>query len=242
MNLRYVRTFVVALVAAVGISSAAFAQAAEKVGSSVVRSTDGGILSQVWVQELGARRGRLIGPDGRFQFTVGKPVTLLFYKGGFRPQIRVTTGSEGTDDLSVLLDHEAVAAVSLRFCRRQRGCPLCEIEPFKVPGLRIKRIHNIEYDGYDATYRHGGSCGVLSSVTGVHVGGLSPTPAWVAGLSSFTVRSVRCGGEQWFDLRGVTEAGLESRWVGGAGYVEYSKVPGPVARAFDKAIDNGCCR
>jgi len=107
----------------------------------------------------------------------------------------------------------------------------------------MKRWHGVESHGYYARYERDGFVAELSSETGVHVGGLSPRPAWVAGLSSFTIRSLRCGGEQWIDLRGVTETGLEStRWVGGIGFVEYSKVPGPVARAFDKAIDNGCCR
>jgi len=219
------------------------AEAPDKVQSGVVRSTDGGHLSQVWVQELGTWRGRPTEADGRFQFPGGKPITLLFYKDGFRPQIRVTTGAEDADGLSVVLEREASAALILRSCGRQRGCPLCEIELSRVRGLRMKRWHGVESHGYYARYERDGFVAELSSETGVHVGGLSPRPAWVAGLSSFTIRSLRCGGEQWIDLRGVTETGLEStRWVGGIGFVEYSKVPGPVARAFDKAIDNGCCR
>lgn len=242
MNIRYIRTFAAALIAAVCISFFAFAQGPEKVRSGVVRSTDGGTLSKVWVQELGTWRGRFTEADGSFQFAGGKAVTLLFDKDGFRPQIRLTTGSEGADELSVVMVHEVSGALNLRSCRRQREFSLCEIELPKVPGLRIERWHGVESHGYNAKYKQDGFLGELTSETGVHVGGMSPKPEWVAGLSSFTVRSLRCGCETRFDLRGTTQAGLQSRWVGGFGFVEYSKVPGAVARAFDKAIDNGCCR
>jgi len=225
------------------VSSIALAQAGANVRQGVIRSTDGAVLKLVWVQELGTWNGRLTDADGQFQFPAGKPATLLFDKDGFRPEIRLTTGSEGPDDMSVVLEPEARAALNLRSCRRRGGCPFCELELAKAPGLQIARGGDVDFAAYYATYKRGGFFGELGSMTGVHVGGLTPTPAWVAGLSSFTVRSLRCGGDQWIDLRGVSPQGLESRWVGYAvGHVEYSNVPTPVARIFDKAIDGGCCR
>lgn len=79
-------------------------------------------------------------------------------------------------------------------------------------------------------------------MTGVHVGGLTPAPAWVGGLSGFSVGTIGCGGVQWIDLRGSSAGGLESRWVGyGLSFLQYSKVPPDAARAFDRAIEGGCC-
>jgi len=71
---------------------------------------------------------------------------------------------------------------------------------------------------------------------------MTPTRDWVAGLKSPPVGSLTCGGNQWFDLRGVTDSGLQSRWLGGLdSEVVYSKIPTSVAKIFDKAIDKGCC-
>ena len=194
------------------------------------------------VQELGASRGRDADSSGQFQFPRGKPVTILFLKDGFSPQIRMISGSEDLNSLSVVLEPESKTALKLRSCRRERWL-LPELDPAKVRGLQFRRHPNIEYASYSATYKYGGSVAYLSSMTGIHVGGLTPTPEWVAGLSAFTVRSLMCGGTQWFDLRGATDTALQSRWVGTAGsHVECSKVPAPVAQVLDKAIDNGCCR
>jgi hypothetical protein len=237
-----IRRFVVALIAAGGFVSSAPAQAPENIQPGVVRSIDGRLLDQVWVQELGTWRGRNTEANGRFGFPGGKPATLLFFKGGFRPLIRATTGSEGLDGISVVLEPEPRAALNLRSCRRHVGL-LPELQPARVPGLQLRRAGDVDFAGYYATYKHDGFLGELSSMTGIHVGGETPTPEWVAGLSSFTVRSLTCGGDQWFDLRGATETGLESRWIGeGGSHVEYSKVPAPVAKVLDKALDNGCCR
>jgi hypothetical protein len=246
MNPRRVRTairrFAVALIAAVDFASSAPAQVPENTQSGVVRSTDGRLLEQVWVQELGASWGRGTEADGRFEFPGGKPATLLLFKGGFRPQIRLTTGSEGLDGTSVVIEPEPRAALNLRSCGRHVGL-LPELRPARVPGLQLRRAGDVDFAGYYATYKHDGVLGDLSSMTGIHVGGETPTPDWVAGLSSFTVRSLMCGGDQWFDLRGATETGLQSRWIGeGGSHVEYSKVPAPVAKVLDKALDNGCCR
>ena len=233
--------FVVAFIAMSSCSSLAVAQAPRPAHWGVVRSTDGRLLAKVWVQELGARRGRETEAGGDFDLPVRKPASLLFFKPGFRPQIRVTTGSEGIEGLTVVLEPEARADLNLRPCTGHRW-PLPELRAAKVRGLEVRRGRNIEYASYDATYKYGGSVRYLSSRTGIHQSCLTPTPGWVAGLSSFTVRSLSCGGDQWFDLHGVTETGLESRWVGdGGGCVEYSKVPALVARVFDQAIDNGCC-
>ena len=110
-------------------------------------------------------------------------------------------------------------------------------------GCRPSAVVRPIFFGYDATYDHGGSRWHLSSNTGIYVRGLTPQPDWVAGLLSLTVRSLRCGEDQWVDLRGVSDAGMKSRWIGYAfSHVEYSKVPPQVASVFDKAIDRASCK
>lgn len=164
-------------------------------------------------------------------------------KDGFRPEIRSVTGSEGTTELNVPLEPESGVSPSLRSCRSQRPGPLRELELGSARGLELKRGGDVDFTGYAAKYKANGSVASLTSMTGIHVSGLTPTPDWVAGLSAFTVRAVRCGGFQWIDLRGVSAGGLQSRWIGYAfGHVEYSKVPLGAARRFDDAIDRGCCR
>jgi hypothetical protein len=210
--------------------------------TGVVRSSEGSPLDQVWVERLGAgsSNGSVTKADGLFQFPTGKH-TLLFYRDGYRPEVRVVSGSQDSGDLSVILQPEPKAALTLRLCGR-KGVPIRELEPAGVHGLHVKRSHDVDFVSYDAAYSYGGSEWYLSSMTGVHVGGMIPRPEWARELSSFTVRTLKCGDYQWYDLRGISPQGLESRWLGSVGYVEYSNVPPPVARVFDKAIDHGCCR
>jgi hypothetical protein len=234
--------FVVAVVAAGCLSSSSIAQAPKPARAGLVRSSDGSPLNQVWVQHIGAWGGSLTKADGRFLLPTGKS-TLLFVKDGFRPEIRVITSSEDNGGLSVVLEPEPKAAVILPSCKLQGGSPLLELQPARFRGVQLKRGGDVDFGAYDATYRYGGSVWDFRSMTGIHVQGVIPTPEWAAGLSSFTVRSLKCGDYQWFDLRGTSASGHESRWVGySCSHVEYSNVPSPVARVFDKAIDNGCCR
>jgi hypothetical protein len=213
---------------------------AESLGKGTVKSMSGVPLAQVWVQELGTWRGSLTKADGAFMFLLGKPATLLLAKDGFRPEIISTTGTETDGELSVLL-HPESEMVNLRRCRRQRHGSLPELELGRTPQVHVKRGGDVDFTAYAATYTTSGE--VLRSMTGLHVAGLTPTPDWAKGLSSFTVRSIKCGGVQWIDLRGVSSDGLRSRWVGwAASHLEYSKVSKSAALAFDRAIDHGCCR
>jgi len=229
------------LIAGSWFSSCFVAQAQDNVRWGVVRSNDGKTMDRVWVQKLGAW-WRATEADGRFDFPSGEaPITLLFFKDGFRPQLRVVGTSEGLDGLTVVLEPETAAAVKLRSCR-QHGRLLPVLEPLRVQGLRLRQLRDAEYAGYSGTYEYHGSPAEFWSSTGVHSGAMTPTRDWVAGLKSLAVGSLTCGGNQWFDLRGATDSGLESRWLGGLdSEVVYSKVPAPVADVFDKAIDKGCC-
>ena len=219
-------------------STPAWAQEAGDIGTGMVRSEDGAPLRLVWVQELGPRLGRLTESDGRFTFTAGKPVSLLLYKDGFRPQVIAVSGSEERSGLSVVLAADPKPNLVLRSCKGGTAL-IPEIEPAGMGGVRLRRGGDADFSSYTATYMYGGSEWNFSSMTGAHVDGIAPGPEWVAGLSSFTVRSLKCARAYWFDLRGVTADGLESRWLGYIGFVEYSKVPPAVARMFDKAIDTG---
>lgn len=231
---------VVAITASCSLRSA-LAQGASSLRTGVVRSPVGRPITQVWVQQLGAWSGSFTKADGRFMFAAGTS-TLLFVRDGFQPEIRLVTGADDDRELSVVLEPEQAAALTLRSCGLL-GAALREIEPAKVRGLKLKHGGDVDFTAYAADYSYGRSVWHLTSMTGIHAGGLTPTPDWVAGISSFTVRSLKCGGEQWFDLRGASVEGRESRWVSeGLSHVEYSNVPTPVARVFDKAIDNGCCR
>jgi hypothetical protein len=192
---------------------------------------------------LGTWSGRATGADGQFQFSAGKPVTLLFVKDGFRPDLRAIAYPEDIGDVSVVLEPEGRAALNLPLCGRHGSIPLRELEPGPARGISLRHSSGGDYIRYHASYIYRGSEVYFESMTGIYAGGLTPTPEWAAGLSSFTVRSLSFGGDQWFDLRGTTQQGLQSRWVGYAGtHVAYSKIPAPVARLFDKAIDNECCR
>jgi hypothetical protein len=233
----------IALAAAVRTTPQASAQAPKTVRTGVVQSVDGVPLKFVWVQELGALRGRLTEADGQFAYPAGRRATLLFVKDGFRPEIRVTGGSEAGGELFVVLQPEDKPARSLPFCYRHGQNTIHELELGGVRGVQVRRNRDADYVEYSATYDYGGRVVRLSSMSGIHVAGLTPTTEWLRGLESLTVRSLRVGDDQWFDLRGTSAEGLESRWVGYAfAHVEYSRVPPPVARVFDKAIDNGCCR
>jgi hypothetical protein len=142
-----------------------------------------------------------------------------------------------------VLQPEPEATATLRSCTRQQGAPAPGLEIGRARGIRLKHSHDVDFTAFDAQYVYQGAVWGLSSMTGVLVGGWNPAPDWVAGLSAFAIRSIKCGEYRWFDLRGTSADGLLSRWVGyGFSYVEYSKVPPPVARVFDKAIDTGCCR
>lgn len=248
MKERYVyrerRRFLIALAAVVGFTLSASAQDSRNVRAGVVQSVDGVPLKLVWVQELGVWRGHLTEADGRFTYPAGKRAALLFVKEGFRPEIRMTTASEAPGELSVVLTPEQEPARSLPLCYRHgRDATIHEFEVARVRGLKVIRCRDVDYVEYSATYTGGGSVARLSSMTGILVGGLTPTPEWVTGLRSLTVRSIKCGYDGWFDLRGVSAEGLESRWVGYSfAHVEYSKIPWAIARYFDKAIDKGCCR
>ena len=234
--------FLLVLVAGSCIPSASLAQTSKYPRTGEVRSSEGSPLTQVWVQPLGSWEGSLTKADGEFLLPSGKS-TLLFLKDGFRPEIRALTGSENSGDVSVVLEPEPKAALTLRPCRRQGGNPLAELEPASTRGVHLKRGGDVDFGAYDATYSYGGSIWDCGSMTGIHVQGLTPSPAWVAGVSSLTVRSLKCGDYQWFDLRGTSAEGRISRWIGYSfSHVEYSKVPPEVSRVFDKAIDTGCCR
>ena len=118
---------------------------------------------------------------------------------------------------------------------------LPELEVKKTPQVHLTRGRDVEFVTYIATFTKSGE--ELASMTGIHAGGLTPAPDWVKGLSSFTVRGIDCGDVQWIDLRGASEGGLRSRWVGYAfSSAQYSRVAEEAAQAFDRAIDNGCCR
>jgi hypothetical protein len=222
--------------------SGLYAQAHVSTGRVVVRSIDGKAVSGVWALQLGSEFGHTTESDGRFDFPPGEvPVTLMFFKDGFRPELRVIDPSEIIDGLVVTLEAETTAVLTVRSCGRHKSV-LREWEPAKVHGLELRRGGDVDFTGYYGTYDYQGSKAYLSSETGVHMSGLTPRPEWFAGLSSFTIRSITCGDEQWFDLRGSTEKGLRSRWVGHpASHIEYSKVPAQLADIFDRAIDKGCC-
>jgi hypothetical protein len=215
--------------------------------TGVVRSADGPALGNVWVQELGEWNGSLSkADDGLFRFTSGRPSRLLFTKEGFRSQIRVTTGFERPEELSVLLALESDSRRVLPSCKNQKeqesSTSLRELKLKRTHDIQLKKGGDVDFVGYAATYTIDGIVASLASMTGIHVAGLSPNPDWTKGITEFTVSNFTCGGYQWIDLRGTSEDGLQSRWVGYAlSYVEYSKVPSEAARAFDDAIDSGCC-
>jgi hypothetical protein len=213
---------------------------AETLGKGTVKSPSGAPLGQVWVQELGTWKGSLTKTDGAFMFPLGKPTTLLLTKDDFRPEIISTTGAGTDPELGVVLHPEPNTA-NLRCCMRQRHGLLPEFELGKTSQVEVKHDGGADFVAYTASITTTGE--VLKSVTGLHVAGLTPTPDWAKGLSSLTVRSIKCGGVQWIDLRGVSDDGLGSRWIGwGASQLEYSKVSKKAALLFDRAIDKGCCR
>jgi hypothetical protein len=206
-----------------------------------VRSPDGEPLGLVWVQELGAPAGNLTKPDGIFILKPGKAAAVLFEKAGFVPEIRLITPSEEKElEVTLRLTPEIP---TLESCKQMSAGPIRELRAAKSRSLQIRDFRDVDFVGYSATYSAQGSTAQLSSVTGIFNPGLTPPPDWVSGLSSFTVRGIRCGGEQWVDLRGESAEGLKSRWVGyPLSHVAYSKVSAQAARALDAAIDNGCCR
>jgi len=220
----------------------AISQAPQR-GTGLVYSASGQPLEGVWVQELGTWNGTRTKADAVFSFGLGKPETLLLAKDGFQPRIVTTSGTERPGELRVIMEPSHEASLSIGSCKRQWPGPLRELEIRRAAQLRVTRGGDVDFRGYSATYVKDRTPFSLSSMTGMHVSGLTPTPDWVAGLSGLSVRSIKCGGFEWIDLRGVSALGLESRWVGYSfGHLEYSKVPGNAARVFDAAIDNGCCR
>jgi hypothetical protein len=225
------------------MSSSGLAQVAYSQGSGVVLSADGRPLPGVWVQELGARTGYLTGADGGFSFPAGKSFVMLFYKQGLRPEVRDISASDAGSNLSVVLRPESAATLNLRLCRRQTANPIHQLEIARVQGIRLRRAGDVDFASYSGAFRFNGAVSYISGMSGVHVGGLTPTPDWARGISSVTIRSFWCGEDGWLDLRGKSAGGGESRWIGYPfAFVEYSNVPSPVANLFDKAIDHGCCR
>ena len=216
------------------------AACAQSLGVGKVITQAGDPLAGVWVQELGSWNGGRTKTDGVFRFPMGRPTILLVAKNGFRPEVVPVTGAKG--ELNLVILPESGRSVSLGICKRRTENPFPEIEIAKMHGIIVKRETGVDFIGYAATYAANGTAAVLSSMTGIHVAGLTPAPAWVEGLSGFTVRTVKCGGEEWIDVRGTSSAGLESRWIGYAlSHLAYSKVSGEAARAFDLAIEGGCC-
>lgn len=208
-----------------------------------VRSVGGEPLKLVWVQELGSWNGSLTKADGRFLLPSGKATTLLFDKPGYRPKLRTLGGSEAQADWSITLEPEGQAALDLRSCQPVRSGSIHQIKLAPVRGLKIKRGREVDFAAFSAMFTYQGAVAYISGSNGIHVAGMTPTPDWSDGVSSLSVQSVKCGGDYWFDLRGSSPGGLESRWVGYAfAHVEYSKVAAPVARVLDKSIDGGCCR
>jgi hypothetical protein len=213
---------------------------AQTSGRGVVTGPGGEPLSNVWVQELGAWTGTVTKADGVFAFPLGRKLTLLFAGQGLRPEIRMMAGTDTESSLTMLPLSDTPASVSL--CRDRGQGPLIEIELAKIPSLVVKRGGDVDFFGYTAAYTAKGATAILSSMTGMHAAGLTPTPDWVKGISSFSVQSLRCGKVQWIDLRGASGAGLESRWIGyPQGQLEYTRVPSEAARTFDRAIGAGCC-
>ncbi len=217
---------------------------AQRLVSGTVKSTAGAPLDRVWVQQLGTWKGSFTKADGVFSFPLGEPAALLLARDGYTPEIIATTGSERDGEQTVTMRRDTDAALNIRACRRPGTGLFPELELEPASNVKVKHGGEVDFAGYTATYRANGKpSGVLASMTGVHVAGLTLTPDWVKGLSSLTVGSVKCGAVQEIDLRGVSEGGLRSRWIGYAfGYAEYSRVPEKVAAAFDRAIDHGCCR
>jgi len=213
---------------------------AQSSGFGTVNMAHGEGVSGVWVQELGSWRGELTKADGAFHFPRGRATTLLFVKDGLQPQVRQVTGGEG--ELNLVMQPTSGSSISLGTCEQQSRAQLPEIELARNHGIRIRRGGDVDFVAYAATYTAKGASAVLTSMTGIHVAGLTPEPGWVVGLSQFTVGSITCGGVQWIDLRGTSGSGLESRWIGyGLSHLAYSKVPTEAAHAFDRAIERGCC-
>jgi hypothetical protein len=178
---------------------------AQQLGKGTVRSSTGATLDRVWVQELGSWNGSPTKADGGFAFPLGKPATLLLARDGFRPEILLTTGIETDGEIRVVMRREP-DALSLGSCKQQESGPLPELELAKTVNVQVKRGGDVDFVGYTATYtKNGEAAATLGSMTGLHIGGLTPTPDWVRGLSSFTVRSIKCGEVHWIDLRGVSE-------------------------------------
>jgi hypothetical protein len=222
------------------LSTTAITGSAQPLGVGTINTQTGEPLSHVWVQEIGSWNGSLTKGDGIFLFHIGTPVTLMFAKDGFRPQVREVTGTD--NELNVVMTPAAGRSARLGDCNRRSDVTFPEIRVAKTHGILLKRETGTDFVGYTATYRSKRVAAVLSSMTGIHVAGLTPTPTWAEGLSRFTVGSLTCGGVQWIDLRGFSGEGLESRWIGyGLGHLEYSKAPAEAARAFDSAIERGCC-
>jgi hypothetical protein len=212
---------------------------AQPSGRGVVTGPAGEPLSNVWVQELGAWSGTVTKADGVFGFPLGRKLTLLFAREGSGPEIRMVAGTE--PELSQIMLPLSDTPASLSPCRDRGQGLLIEIDLAKVPSLVVKRGGDVDFFGYTATYTAKGATAILSSMTGMHIAGLTPTPDWVKGISSFTVQSLKCGSVQWIDLRGVSGAGFESRWIGfPQGFLEYSNVPSEAARTFDHAIGGAC--
>jgi hypothetical protein len=220
-----------------------FAQSDESPTYGYVRSADGTVLGQVWVQELGKPRGCFSGVSGEFQLSMKRAVTLLFVKDGFRPALRTITSTKEDGQISVVLDPEPSAALKLPLCQRHGIIPIREVVSKNMRHIILTPGKNVDFSSYVAYYEHKGSELYFASMAGVHVAGETPTPEWVAGVTSLSVRSMKCGDSLGFDLRGSTGLGVASRWIGLPGsHVEYSRIPSSVARIFDEAIDGGCCR
>lgn len=186
----------------------------------------------------------LTNADGVFAFDPEKSATLLLAKDGFLPELVHTNSAESGGRINVVMRPETEPSLILPSCGQGRGEVFRELELAKRRSIRVTRGGDVDYICYSATYRAKGLTAVLGSSAGIYISGLAPSPEWLRGLSSLSLRSINCGGKQWIDLRGVSEgSGQESRWIGYAmSYVEYSNLPTEAARAFDIAIERGCCR
>lgn len=208
----------------------------------LVQSSSGARLARVQVDDLLGNFDRAVytSPTGEFTVSLTSRAILLFTHFGHKATVRMVP--PGTSSLNVVLDPVDSGVWSPQLCSRS-GEAFNGRMSFHWPHGAVSQT-DADYSNTVYQYpRHGDRRFALEAWEMAILSDRRPGKGWANEAVEATVRSLRCGELDGFDLRAVKADGSRGRFVSYLyGYVFYTDVPPEVAKRFDKIIDSACCR
>jgi hypothetical protein len=211
--------------------------------SGTVRSSEGIPVEGAWVHNLSRLSAQIrTSHDGRFRLPGDAGHVLLIESSDYQPTIKIY--NPGSSEWLIILRPDPHPALLPR-CRDGRAAEGRVFRELVVKRpRRARESSDIDFRGYEVPFGRGANRVWMTVMSGPTVSHGVPSPQWIEGLTQFEVRKLIVDDSPpWLDVRGRTNDGGYSRWVGySRSTAEYSAVSKKAATYFNLLLDTACAR